>query len=115
MLAYVAMPYRGKSINAVVENIQRARAVAVDLWRQGYVAVCPHLNSALMDGVVEDDVFIAGDLEILRAVHAAGGRVYFGPYAALSKGCAIEAGMAREIGMRELFRDTDGTFFEKEG
>jgi hypothetical protein len=66
-VAYVSGPYRSKQgIYGVYQYIQAAREVALDLWRQGYAVVCPHLNSALMDGAVPDAVFLAGDLEIMR-------------------------------------------------
>jgi hypothetical protein len=71
-LAYVAGPYRGKSKNRiinrlqVISNIIEARKVARELWKMGYAAICPHSNSALFDGIVRDDVFLWGDLEILK-------------------------------------------------
>lgn len=64
-IAFIAGPYRAPTIRAVVENIRAAEAVALDLWRLGYAVICPHLNSALLDGAVPDEVFLAGDLELL--------------------------------------------------
>lgn len=70
-LAYVAGPYRGKSkiklINRlqVICNILRAAKVAKKLWKMGYAVICPHLNSALMDGVAPDEAFLNGDLLML--------------------------------------------------
>lgn len=66
VVAYVAGPYRAETVNGIVENIQRARSVALELWRMGYVVICPHLNSALMDGAVTDEVFLEGGLELVR-------------------------------------------------
>ena len=72
MILYVSGPYRGKSkiklINRlqVIRNIINARKVAKELWRMGYTVICPHLNSALMDGVTSDDRFLEGDIEILQ-------------------------------------------------
>jgi len=65
IVAYVAGPYRAETVNGIVENIQRVRSVALELWRMGYVVICPHLNSALMDGAV-DKVFLEGGLELVR-------------------------------------------------
>lgn len=65
-LVYIAGPYRGPNEWAVVGNIRAAEALAVEVWQAGAVAVCPHKNSGLMAGIVPDDVFLAGDLEILR-------------------------------------------------
>jgi hypothetical protein len=70
-LAYVAGPYRGtskiKMINRlqVIFNILRAARVAKKLWKTGYAVICPHLNSALMDGVAPDEAFLNGDLLML--------------------------------------------------
>lgn len=65
-IAYVAGSYRADTVNGIHDNIERARAVAVELWRMGYAVICPHLNSAMMDGVVPDHRFIDGDIEIVR-------------------------------------------------
>lgn len=65
-VAYVAGPYRGKTIRDVVENIREAEAAAVELWKRGYAVICPHKNTALLDGIATDEVFLQGDLEILK-------------------------------------------------
>ena len=36
----------------------------------GYAVICPHMNSALMDGVVPDGMFLAGDREFIRRMRA---------------------------------------------
>ena len=76
MLVYVAGPYRGKSrfrlvrFFQVLRNIWRARRVAMMLWEKGFVAVCPHLNTFLMDNVCPQEWFLEGDLEILAKCDA---------------------------------------------
>ena len=65
MVIYVAGPYRGKTTNDVLHNIERARAVAEEIWRRGHIAICPHINTAFMGGVCPDEDFLSGDLEIL--------------------------------------------------
>jgi len=42
-----------------------ARTIAIELWRLGYAVVCPHTNTALMDGILPGSVWLEGDLEIL--------------------------------------------------
>lgn len=64
--AYVAGPYRSATIRGTVENIRAAEGVALDLWRFGYAALTPHLNTALFDGACDDSVWLAGSLELLR-------------------------------------------------
>ena len=66
-VAYVAGPYRSKEgPNGILKNIMAARDIAIQLWRMGYAVVCPHANTFLMDGAAPDDVWLEGDLEILR-------------------------------------------------
>lgn len=65
-VAYVAGPYRARTKRGVAKNIRAARAVAIDLWGIGLIALCPHLNTALFDGLCPDAVWLAGDLELLR-------------------------------------------------
>lgn len=65
-VAYVAGPYRAETIHGVVENIRSAEAVAIELWKMGYAVICPHKNSALLDGVCSDETWLEGALELLR-------------------------------------------------
>ena len=74
---YIAGPYRSNTINGIAENIARARAVAARCWSLGFTTFCPHINSAFMDGVVSDEKFLSGDLEILTTL------------AMSSRGCVI--------------------------
>lgn len=67
---YIAGPYRAATEWGVVRNIRAAEALAVEVWRLGAVAICPHKNSAMFGGVVSDDAILAGDLEILRRCDA---------------------------------------------
>ena len=64
-VVYVAGPYRGANAWEVEQNIRRAEAVALELWRMGAAAVCPHANSRFFNGTLPDDVFLKGDLELL--------------------------------------------------
>ena len=65
-VAYIAGPYRSGTPNGIHENIQKARKVALKYWKLGYAVICPHLNTALMDGACPDDVWMTGDIEILK-------------------------------------------------
>lgn len=62
---YVAMPYRGATAFEVHCNIHKAWLTAAEIWAMGAVAVCPHTNSMHMGGVVDDEVFLAGGIELL--------------------------------------------------
>ena len=65
-VAYIAGPYRGKTIYETVENIRRAEKVAIKYWQKGYAVICPHKNTALFDGLCNDNVWLAGDLELMK-------------------------------------------------
>lgn len=69
-VVYVAGPYRGAHECIVYRHIQRAREAAELIWRCGGVALCPHLNTAFMGGVVPDEAFLAGDLVLLERCDA---------------------------------------------
>lgn len=59
---FVSGPYRSDSPNGVHDNIEAARKVAVKYWQLGYAVLCPHTNSAYMDGAVSDIAFLDGTL-----------------------------------------------------
>ncbi len=65
-VAYISGPYRAKDIHAVVQNIRQAERAAIHYWQEGYAVICPHTNTALMDGAVKTRRILAGDLELLR-------------------------------------------------
>ncbi len=66
MIAYLAGPYRAPTRAGISRNIATARRAAIALWQRGYTVICPHLNTAHLDGVVPDQRFLDGDLEILK-------------------------------------------------
>lgn len=71
-VAYVAGPYRAKTMNGVWQNIERAKMIAAELWKMGYAVICPHANTAFMDGSTtgnqadDSHVWLEGDFEILK-------------------------------------------------
>jgi hypothetical protein len=69
-VVYVAGPYRAATPSGIVANIRRAEAIAVELWKRGYAVICPHLNTALMDGLAPDYVWLKGDLKIMERCDA---------------------------------------------
>jgi hypothetical protein len=61
-LVFISGKYRGD----VDANIAHAKKAAIRLWQAGYVVLCPHLNSAHFDGLCPDEVWLAGDIEMLK-------------------------------------------------
>ena len=87
IVAYIAGPYRDRrGAYWVTKNIESARAVAADVWTYGWVALCPHLNTALFDGLMADDVFLEGTLELMRRADV----LVLAPGWARSEGTAVE-------------------------
>lgn len=63
---YVAGPYRDeRGAWYIRQNIRRAEDVAARLWQMGYAVLTPHLNTALMDGLLPDEAWLAGGMELL--------------------------------------------------
>ena len=105
---YVSGPYRAFTINGVAENIAEARRVAAQCWRLGYTTFTPHLNTAMMDGICDDQNFLDGDLEILKAMAATpqGCIMVMCSNWLSSAGACIEVEMAKELGIN-IFKSID--------
>jgi len=68
---YIAGPYRASTVAGVRQNIENARQVA-EYWvkKPGWYPITPHLNTAFMDGLVEDEKFLSGALQLLKICDA---------------------------------------------
>jgi hypothetical protein len=69
-LVYVAGAFRAASAWLVEQNIRKAEALALEVWKLGAAVVCPHTNTRFFDGALPDATFLAGDLEILSRCDA---------------------------------------------
>jgi hypothetical protein len=65
-LIYIAGPFRGENSWEMEQNIRRAEALALEVWKMGAAAICPHANTRFFQGAAPDKNFLEGDLEILR-------------------------------------------------
>lgn len=52
------------------QNIREAEQVALEIWRLGAAAICPHTNTRHFDGILPAQVFYDGDIAILRKCDA---------------------------------------------
>lgn len=66
IVVYIAGPYRAGNAWEIQRNIMAAKEAALSVLQGGWVAICPHANTANMDGAAPDDVFLAAGLELLR-------------------------------------------------
>jgi nucleoside 2-deoxyribosyltransferase len=69
-LVYIAGPFRAANAWEVEQNIRKAEALALEVWKLGAAVVCPHTNTRFFDGALPDATFLAGDLEILSRCDA---------------------------------------------
>lgn len=86
IVVYIAGPYRGANAWEVHQNIERAQALAYEVWEAGMVAICPHNNTRHFDGTLTDEVWLEGDLELLRRSDA----ILMTPRWAMSVGASAE-------------------------
>ena len=71
LLVYIAGPYRADTPHEIHANIERARRYAASVWRKdGWAALCPHMNTAHMDGVCSPERFLEGTMEMMRRCDA---------------------------------------------
>lgn len=75
---YIGGPFRSVCANGrsnawgVQSNVMRALALALEVWKRGAAALCPHSNTMFFqdaDGV-GDDVWLKGDIELLSRCDA---------------------------------------------
>jgi len=97
-LVYVAGKYRGKTINETYENVALVREHSVKLWKLGYAVLCPHTNTSFMDGVMPDQAFLDGTMEMLKRCDL----IYMIPNWKQSSGAILEREYAQKNGIPEL-------------
>ena len=64
-IIYIAGKYRGANEDEIRANIRKSEQKAAEVWKKGAVAVCPHKNSAFMSGIIPEEAFIEGYMDLL--------------------------------------------------
>lgn len=83
---YIAGPFRGPNAWEIEQNIRRAEEQALEVWRMGAAAMCPHTNNRFFQGAAADDVWLRGDIELMHRCDA----VWMVPGFSCSKGALAE-------------------------
>ncbi len=98
-IAYIAGKYRAETVSEIVYNIRKAEFYAKKYWEGGYAVICPHMNSALLDGVVPDKAFLKGDKEIIKRLTPHHDVMVMIPGWQQSSGAVGEHALAKKIGL----------------
>lgn len=69
-LIYIAGSFRAPTHWGIVLNVRAAEALALEVWRAGCAALCPHLNTANFQGALPDEVWCAGTMTMLERCDA---------------------------------------------
>src|SRR5512143_3243137 len=99
---YVAGKYRGPHAWAIENNIRRAEELALEVWAMGAVALCPHANTRFYQGALPDEVWLEGDLELLRRCDV----ILMVPGWQESQGAMVEKKSAEQFGLH-VFTSTE--------
>jgi hypothetical protein len=106
-IAYISGAYRSKyGVIGRIINILKARQAAKRLWKEYDAVICPHLNTALFDGVVSDDKFLKGDIEILNRLHRKD-TIYMMDGWENSEGAKMELDVATRRGLTVRYQGSD--------
>jgi len=94
-LVFISGPFRADSAWGVEQNIRRAEELSLEVWRKGFACICPHTNTRFFDGAADDNIWLAGDIEIMRRCDA----VLLVPGWENSSGSVAEVKIARYFGI----------------
>jgi hypothetical protein len=99
-LLYISGPFgHADPIHGIEANILRASEIALEAWRKGWAAICPHKNTA---GFQHTDIpwetWMEGDIEMVKKCDA----VLMIPGWEQSRGACLERDEARRAGVLVL-------------
>jgi len=98
-IIYIAGPYRADTTKGVRENIRQAEKWAIYFWKKGWAVICPHKNTALFDGIADDEIWLKGDIEIMKRCDA----VFAMPGWKKSSGARAEIKEAEQLKMKIIY------------
>lgn len=69
-LIYVAGPFRAATPWLIEQNIRKAETLALEVWKLGVPALCPHTNTRFYQHSAPDELWLQGDLVMLERCDA---------------------------------------------
>jgi len=69
-VVFVSGPFRAPTQWGIETNVRHAEEVSLKLWQKGYAVICPHTMTRNFQGAAPDEVWLKGDLELLRRCDA---------------------------------------------
>ena len=96
---FISGKYRAKTEWELEQNIQKAEQRAATLWQLGWAVICPHKNSAHFGGLCDDDIWLMGDIEILKRCDA----IYMLPNWRESEGAVAEHKIAEDSHLQIIY------------
>lgn len=72
LVVYIAGPFRAANAWEIEKNIRRAEELSLQVWLSNprMAAICPHTNNRFFSGIEPVQIWLEGDLEILRRCDA---------------------------------------------
>ena len=104
-LVYIAGKYRGKTSAEIKENIMIAEWYQLKLTQMypQYFYICPHSNTAFLDGSQPDQYFLDGTMEMLRRCNG----IYMLPGWEGSEGSKKELAEAEKLGIIDVTKELE--------
>ena len=69
-VVYIAGPFMADTAWEIEQNCRRAEMIALNVWRAGAIAVCPHAMNRHYVGTLAEKIWLDGGLELLRRCDA---------------------------------------------
>jgi len=70
IIVYVAGPFRGRTQWEIMQNVRKAEEASLMLWKNGFVAICPHTMTQHFQDECPDETWLNGCIEILKRCDA---------------------------------------------
>lgn len=106
-LIFISGPFRADNAWEVEQNIRKAETLALEVWKLDCACICCHTNTRFFSGAAPDDVWLKGDLEILKRCDA----VLLTDNWESSEGARAEVAEARKLGIPILYNLGELTMF----